>query len=57
VVEPKASFKGLLVKRGRLWAYVTADEHRLPLFVRATTPWGAMSAVIDEASIQDVLRQ
>ena len=56
VVEPKASFKGLLVKRGRLWAYVTADEHRLPLLIKATTPWGAMSAVIDEESIRNVLR-
>ena len=55
VVEPKASFKGLLVKRGRLWAYLTADEHRLPLLVKATTPWGAMSAVIDEESIRNVL--
>jgi hypothetical protein len=52
VVEPKASFKGLLVKRGRLWAYLTADEHRLPLLVKATTPWGPMAAVLDEDSIR-----
>ena len=51
VVEPKATFKGLLVKRGRIWAYLTADEHRLPLLVKATTPWGPMSAVLDEESI------
>ena len=51
VAEPKASFKGLLVKRGRLWAYVTADEYRLPLMVRVTTPWGPMTAILDEASI------
>ena len=51
VIEPKATFKGLLVKRGRLWAYVTADAHRLPLLVKATTPWGAMSAILDEESI------
>ena len=55
VVEPKASFKGLLIKRGRIWAYVTADEHRIPLLVRATTPWGAMSAVIDEQSLKAAL--
>ena len=53
VVEPQASFKGLLVKRGRLWAYLTADERRLPLLVKATTPWGAMSAVLDEASLEE----
>ena len=51
VVEPKASFKGLLIKRGRLWAYVTADDDRLPLLVKVTTPWGEMSAVIDESSL------
>ena len=58
VVEPKASFKGLLIKRGRLWAYVTADERRIPLLVKASTPWGQMSAVIDENSIPaGVVRQ
>ena len=51
VVEPKATFKGLLVKRGRIWAYLTTDARRLPLLVKATTPWGAMSAVLDEQSI------
>jgi len=55
IVEPKTSFKGLLVKRGRLWAYLTADEHRLPLLVRATTPWGPMSAVLDESSLRALL--
>jgi hypothetical protein len=47
--EPTASFKGLLVKRGRLWAYVTADAARLPLLIKITTPWGPMTAVLDEA--------
>ena len=51
VVEPRTAFKGLLVKRGRIWAYLTADAHRLPLLVKATTPWGAMSVVLDESSI------
>ena len=57
VVEPKASFKGLLVKRGRIWAYVTADTYRLPLLVKTTTPWGAMSAVLDEESIPAEVRR
>ena len=55
VVEPKASFKGLLVKRGRIWAYLTADQHRLPLEAKATTPWGQMSAILDESSIPEHL--
>ena len=51
LIEPKAAFKGLFVKRGRLWGYFTADASRLPLLVKATTPWGPMSAVLDESSI------
>jgi hypothetical protein len=51
LVEPKARFKGLLVKRGRIWAYLTADQRRLPLLVKATTPWGQMSAILDASSI------
>ena len=52
VVEPQAKFKGLLVRRGRIWAYLSADARRLPLFVRATTPWGAMSLVLDAQSLR-----
>jgi hypothetical protein len=43
----------LLVKRGRIWAYLTTDARRLPVLVKATTPWGHMSAVIDEASLTE----
>ena len=57
MVEPKASFKGFLVKRGRIWAYLTADEHRLPLLVKVTTPWGPMSAVLDEDSLPPSLKR
>lgn len=57
VVEPTASFKGLLVKRGRIWAYLTTDARRLPVLVQATTPWGAMSAVIDEDSLHANLKE
>jgi len=55
VVEPKASFKGILVKRGRIWAYFTTDARRVPLLARATTPWGPMSAVLDETALQAAL--
>lgn len=56
IAEPKASFKGLLVKRGRIWAYITADARRLPLLVKATTPWGPMTAVLDEESIRAAIK-
>jgi hypothetical protein len=57
VVEPRATFKGLLVKRGRIWAYFSADARRLPLLVKATTPWGQMSAVLDEMSIPSDIKR
>ncbi len=57
MVEPKASFKGFLVRRARIWAYLTADQHRLPLLIKATTPWGPMSAVISEASLNRILKR
>jgi len=51
MVEPKAAFKGVLVRRGRVWFYITADERRLPLLVKLTTPWGPMAGVIDPESL------
>ena len=56
LVELKAAFKGLLVRRGRIWGYITTDEHRLPLYIKVTTPWGPMSAVIDDSSLQAILK-
>ncbi len=55
LVEPKASFKGLLVRRGRMWVYVSLDARRVPLFVRVTTPWGPMMAVLDRESLNAAL--
>ena len=57
MVQPsKAAFKGLLVRRGQLWAYLTADANRLPILLKVSTPWGAMSAVLDEESFPTALR-
>lgn len=50
-VEPKARFKGFMVKRGRIWAYLTADDRRLPLLIKITTPWGPMSAILAQESV------
>ena len=55
VVEPVAHFKGILVKRGRVWLYVSADEQRIPLFVKIATPWGPITGLIDQESL-DALR-
>lgn len=54
LVEPKPKFKGIMVKRGRLWVYLSADAHRLPLYVKVATPWGPMSAVISQDSLNQL---
>lgn len=48
VVEPSASFKGVLNRRGRMLVYVTTDAQRIPLFVKISTPWGLIAGIIDE---------
>jgi hypothetical protein len=51
-VEPKPVFKGILVQRGRIVAYVSADRRRIPLLVKLWTPWGLITGVIDRASLE-----
>ena len=51
MVEPAGSFKGVFVRRGRMWVYVTVDERRLPVLVKISTPWGLMTGVLDKSSI------
>jgi len=52
VIEPKAAFRGVFVRRGRVWCYLSADERRLPLFVKISTPWGPMTGVLDANSFK-----
>jgi hypothetical protein len=54
VVEPVARFKGVLVRRGRVWLYVSVDPQRIPLFVKISTPWGPITGAIDAESLQAV---
>ncbi len=51
LVEPKATFKGIFVRRGRIWFYISTDERRIPLFVKIATPWGPMTGVLDPDSL------
>ncbi len=51
VLEPLAAFKGVFVKRGRLWCYFSADATRTPLLVKCATPWGLMTGVLDAQSL------
>ena len=52
MVEPEAAFKGILIRRGRMWVYISADERRLPLLVKISTPWGPITGVIDPESLR-----
>lgn len=52
LVEPRPKFRGVLVRRGRLWVYLSADARRLPLFIRVATPWGPMSGVIEKSCLE-----
>ena len=51
LIEPLAKFKGVFVRRGRMWCYLSADASRIPLFVKVWTPWGLMTGVIDRESL------
>ena len=51
VFEPKATFKGVMVRRGRVWVYLSAEASRIPLLVKVSTPWGPMTGVIDSDSL------
>jgi len=53
-LEPIATFKGLLVERGRVVVYLTADEWRIPLAIYIWTPWGLVTGVIERASLQPI---
>jgi len=46
VVEPYPKFKGLFVKRGRVWASFSADGQRIPLLFKMQSPWGVVTGVI-----------
>ena len=51
LIEPKAVFKGIFVKRGRMLVYVSADKRRLPLLVKLFTPWGLVTGIIDRTCL------
>jgi len=51
LIEPHARFRGVFVRRGRLWVHLSADARRLPLLINVATPWGPMSGVIDKTSL------
>ena len=47
--EPFAHFQGLFVRRGRVWGWMSADDRRIPLLMKAKVPkLGTINMVIVE---------
>jgi len=40
LVEPIAQFKGVILRKGKMWVWISADEKRIPLILKAETPFG-----------------
>ncbi len=47
VAEPEAHFKGVLVDRGKVSVYFTADERRIPVLIRLSTRYGPASGTLE----------
>lgn len=50
-VEPLAEFKGMYERRGRVWAWISADRRRLPILVKSKVPFGSVTATLVKAEI------
>lgn len=48
LVEPRAQFKGAIFKKGKMWVWVSADERRIPLLLKAETPFGPIVTYLHE---------
>lgn len=49
LIEPKAKFEGIFVRKGRMWIWFSADERRLPLILRTKVPVvGSIYAVLEK---------
>ncbi|MEI8176008.1 MAG: DUF3108 domain-containing protein [Candidatus Omnitrophota bacterium] len=46
-VAPKAPFKGVISKRGKVWVYFSADAERIPLFIKIRIPFGFVVGVLE----------
>ncbi len=48
LLEPKAKFQGIFVRKGRMWIWFSADEKRLPLILKTKVPVvGTIYAVLE----------
>ncbi|MBI4335506.1 MAG: DUF3108 domain-containing protein [Candidatus Omnitrophica bacterium] len=47
MVEPKANFRGIFVRKGRLWIWMSADKRRLPLMMKTQIPIGSVVCILE----------
>lgn len=40
LVEPIAQFRGAILRKGKMWVWISANEKRIPLILKAETPFG-----------------
>lgn len=48
LVEPIAQFRGAILRKGKMWVWVSADERRIPLILKAQTPFGPIVTYLHE---------
>ena len=48
MIQPKAKFKGVFVKRGKAWVHLTADARRIPVKIKMNTHFGPVFGVLEE---------
>lgn len=48
VAHPIAKFRGAILKKGKMWVWVSADERRIPLILKAETPFGPIVTYLHE---------
>lgn len=47
-VEPKAPFKGVISRRGKVWIYFGADEERAPVLIKIRVPFGFVAGILEK---------
>ncbi|MDP8218106.1 MAG: DUF3108 domain-containing protein [Candidatus Theseobacter exili] len=46
LIEPKAKYQGIFVKKGRIFVWISADKLKLPLLMKSKVPFGSVTAAL-----------
>ena len=52
LVEPKAKYQGLFVKKGRVKVWLTDDKRKIPILMSSKIPFGSVSASIKSIHLE-----